>query len=280
MTPRSTRFRALVPSVAALLVAALLAAACVTPRPPGEPASGDASGDALEVVVDDMTEPHEGHPRGVPYTDDPAWSWAEHPRLSYGNDMPAGWSAFVTWGQVYVDTSGRGPAPNTRVQLRNLQAHYLSKADGRWHELMRDESFGGANYAEDFADDANVPADIRDEAARGGGISATVPAGYNFHFFPDRRVVLDPDDVAGIWTSFEGRLVLDDPDGPDRRAESPLIANAGADYWSTPTAEWDQWTTNGDVGIGRFKYLTPEWQTFNMHTLTEAEMRANPVPVD
>ena len=258
-------------SLAAVLVVSACASDSLSPGP---------TDPVLEVVIGDMTRPHEGRPRGVPADGGPAWSWTRRPRVGYGDAMPRGWSGFVAWGQVYVDDSGRDPAPNTRVQVRRIEAYLLHRGTGRWRPLTGGEPITGANYAEDFADDANVPADLRDESARGGGVSATVPDGTNFHFFPDRRARLDPADVAGIWTRFEARLVLGDPAGPDDRADSPLIASAGADYWASPTAPWDQWTTNGDVGIGRFKYVTADWQTFNMHTLTEAEMRATPVPTE
>ncbi len=31
--------------------------------------------------------------------------------------------------------------------------------------------------------------------------------------------------------------------------------------------------------MGRFKYVTKEWQAFNMHTLSESELRKNPPPI-
>lgn len=230
---------------------------------------------SLDIAVADMQGVHEGYPRGIYDNGNPALSWVSYPRLSYGNDMPKDWSAFITWGQVYADRSGI-TAENTRFQVRSLVGWYLSKKTGRWRQLQGTNEFTSANYAEDFQNDLSVEADVREEPS--GGISSTVAEGYNYHFFARRRVDIDPDDIAGIWTTFQARLVLDDPNGIDDRDQAHLIANVGADYWLNKTAGWDQWKTNGDVGIGKFKYITKTWRSFNMHTLTEEQFRNNPPP--
>ena len=85
--------------------------------------------------------------------------------------------------------------------------------------------------------------------------------------------------VAGVLVTTQARLVLDDPNGPDDRDQARYVLGVGADYWLSLAAQWDQWKTNGDVGIGRFRYVTPEWQTYTMSSLDEAELRQNPPPV-
>lgn len=264
----------------AALLAAMLAASQANSAAdpvPSSPAFAVAAGTRSSVnnIVQDMLYDHEGLPRGIYYNGEPSLYWVSHARVGMGNSMPAGWSAFIAWGQIYADRSGI-TAPNTRFQLRRLWGYYLSRRTGTWQRLQATNDIAGSNYAEDFANDANVPADIRYEPS--GGISSTVPAGYNFHFFPQGRVSIDPNDIAGIWTCFEARLVLNNPNGPDDRANAHLLGSVGADYWKDLSAPWDQWKTNGDVGIGRFKYLTNDWRVFNMHTLTEAQLRQNPPP--
>ena len=246
----------------------------VDPTP--SPTTAATPVNTVETVIADMTEPHEGYARGVNYDGGEAWSWVYHPRIGYGNTPPDGWNAFIPWGQVYADTSGITTA-NVRFELRNLQGGYLSKADHQWHQWSGPDPIIGANYAEDFADDENIEADIRPIE---GGISSTIVDGYNFHFFHENRVEIDPTDIAGVWTFFEGRVVQADPNGPDNRREAHLLASVGGDYWLSKSAAWDQWTTNGDVGIGRFKYLTPEWRAFNMHTLTAEQIQRHPPPVE
>ncbi|WP_298545559.1 hypothetical protein [uncultured Aquimarina sp.] len=231
---------------------------------------------SIQLIKDDMRLPHQGYPSGVPIE----LGWALQPRISYGNNPPDDWRAMFIWGQVYTDPSGN-PSTNTRFQIRNLQAWYLSKTDGKWRLWEKTSSIAGANYAEDFQGDINIPADIRDESNNGGGISSTLRSGFNFHFWPNKnRISIDPNDIAGVWVSMESRLVVNEINKPDDRRNARMMLSAGADYWSSLTAEWDQWKTNGDIGIGRFRYITEKWQVFNMHTLSDAQLANNPPPFD
>jgi hypothetical protein len=169
----------------------------------------------------------------------------------------------IPWGQIYRDGAPIS-ANNTRVQLRNIQAWYLSKATDQWVKWVGTSSIEGAYYLEDFQNDASAPADIRREAE---GISIRLIEGYNFHFWPSEgRVSMDPTDIKGVWVSIEARLILDQNSIDDRCAAN-FMMSVGADYWQSLTAEWDDFKTNGDIGIGRFKYLDETWITCNMHSL-------------
>ncbi len=230
----------------------------------------------LQLLLEDMTQPHEGKPKGVL----DSYGWGNNPRVGYGNTPPDGWNAVLPWGQVYTDELGN-QSTNTRFQIRNIQLWYLSKASDTWKKWSSSSNIAGANYAEDFQNDTNIPADIRDENTNGGGISATLVEGYNFHFWDsDGRTEIDPKDIAGIWASLESRLILNDSNEADDRGEARLMMSAGADYWENTTVQWDQWKTNGDIFIGRFRYLSAEWQTFHGHTLTEEQLKENPPPLN
>ena len=225
----------------------------------------------LAQIRDDMLLPHEAAPRGVPETLD----WYSGPRRGYGNHPPKDWSATITWGQVYAAANST-PPENTRFQIKNLRTWYLSKASGNWVNWQTSSRVDGANYAEDFQQDRNEPADLRPEAE---GVSATVRPGTNFHFWPEEgRVTMDPADIEAVWTAIDARLILQDSSKRDDRAEARLLLSAGADYWLNLSAPWDEWKTNGDVGIGRFRFLTPDWQTFNMHTMSDSILANYPPP--
>lgn len=225
----------------------------------------DANLDAVEEIIADMVQPHEARPHGVPTSFD----WALRPRLGMGND-PGDFRAFITWGQLYEAAEGN-PAGNTRVQIRTIKAYLLLRSTNTWSVLQADERVEGAAYVEDFSGDASKPADIRLEE---NGISVTAGDGYNFHFWPSSgRVAINPDDIGGIVTSVEARLILDTRDGPDDRDDASYVLSVGADYWKSLTADWDQWRTNGDVGIGRFKYVRTTWRTMRS-LLTRTDLQA------
>ena len=227
--------------------------------------------DWIARIADDMRLPHESRPHGVP----DSFDWSTRPRMGMGND-PDAFKAFIAWGQIYEAAEGN-PAANTRVQIRNMRAYILSKTDGEWHLIQDSTLVSGAAYREDFAGDVNRPADIRREPD--GTLSVTAGEGHNFHFWPaSGRVPIDPEDIAGVLVTTQARLILDDPDQPDDREQARYVMGVGADYWLSLTAQWDQWKTNGDVGIGRFRYVTTEWQTFTMSSLGEDAMQQNPPP--
>jgi len=227
---------------------------------------------SLQDIVDDMALCHEALPHGVPES----YGWQKCPRVGMGND-PGDFRALMPWGQVYVSEEGN-QANNTRVELRHLETYYLSRKDGLWHLWSSDYTVEGASYVEDFVDDISIPADVRNEES--GAVSIRCEEGYNYHFWsPSGRTSIDPTDIAGVFSSCQARLVLHDPALPDDREKSTYMLSVGADYWKALDSEWDQWTTNGDIGIGRFRFVTSDWRAYNMHTLTEEKLRANPPPL-
>jgi hypothetical protein len=227
---------------------------------------------SIETIAADMTLAHEGRPHGVPAS----YGWATKPGVEMGND-PGKFRMLLAWGQLFEDAEGN-PATNTRVQIRNIRAYVLGKRDGRWRLLQSSPTVEGAAYREDFVGDVNKPADVRDEPS--GGISVTAGGGFNYHFWGLGRKPIDPDDIAGVFTTVEARLVVADPSRPDDRDRARYLLGMGADYWLDEHAVWDEFKTNGGVGIGRFKYVTKAWRSFNMTTLSETELRRNPPPLD
>lgn len=227
---------------------------------------------SIEEIINDMKLPHEAIAHGTEQYD-----WGKAPRIGMGND-PGEWTAMIIWGQVY-ESVNRNIATNTRVELRNIAAYYLSKKDSKWHRWQYAKEIKGAAYREDFADDENKPADIRKEPD--GTISITCGNGYNFHFWPATgRVEIDPSDISGVFTTCQARLILDDPEKPDDRNQSEYLLSIGGDYWKDKNAEWDYWKTNADIAIARFKYVIRDWRAFNMHTLDEITLRENPPPME
>ncbi len=218
-----------------------------------------------------MESPHEGIPHGVPETFD----WACAPRIKMGNN-PRGFKAMIAWGQLYEAAEGN-PATNTRVQIKDIKAYMLTP-DDTWDLLQGSTAVKGAAYREDFANDASEPTDIRRE--QDGSISAKAGNGHNFHFWCETgRVTINPNDVAGMFTTVQARLVLDNTEGEDDRSQARYLLSMGGDYWFELTSVWSKYTV-GDIAIGKFKYVTEEWKSFNMSTLCPEQIRLNPPPLE
>ena len=227
---------------------------------------------SVQEIIDDMAKCHEARPQGIAET----VNWSKCPRLGMGNH-PGEFTAMIPWGQVYVPVEGN-PATNARVQLRNLETYYLSKTDNKWHLWNGSFAVEGAAYVEDFAGDVSKPADVRTEPD--GSVSIRTEEGFNYHFWTTQgRSKINPGHVKGVFSTCQARLIRHDENLPDDRDSARYILSIGADYWLNLEAEWDQWKTNGDIGIGRFKLVTKSWQAFNMHSLSEDELRKNPPPM-
>jgi hypothetical protein len=223
-------------------------------------------------IAADMSEKNEGFPHGVP-TD---WGFAQGPAMGMGND-PNGWRAITHWGQVYEAAEGN-PATNSRVNIRNVQFRLLSRSTGKWSLLQSTSTPVGAAYREDFAGQVSKPADVRREPD--GTISVTAGGGYNFHFYPSTRASIDPNDVRGILALVEARLIVADPTKPDDRDSARYLVSSGADYYPALTGGWGSGSSNPGVGVGRMKYVKPNWRFYAMTTLTAAQLQANPPPVN
>ena len=103
-------------------------------------------------------------------------------------------------------------------------------------------------------------------------------AGYNYHFWPSGgRAFVDVNNVIGVYTACDARLVKDDPNGPDDRAQCKNILQMGMDWWLDTSTGWlPDWSANSGLGAMRTKWVTTDWQTFNFCTLTPADITANP----
>ena len=222
------------------------------------------------LLAHDMVGKHAGRMHGVP----PSYDWAKGPRVGVGN-RPArhGFTAVSAWGQVYEDADG-SPARNVRVACKNISLYLLSRRTGKWRRANASRRVNGANYVEDFSSNASVPADLRDEPD--GAVSATLGGGFNFHLYSIRgRAPIDPHDIGGVVCVYSARVIMDDPNGPDERHLARYLASAGADYWLDRYVGAAPGTV-ADVGIGKARYLRPEWLTLTMSTLPLRRLRRNP----
>jgi hypothetical protein len=235
--------------------------------------SGSGSVNVAAQISGDMSGSNEGHPHGVPLS----WDWANGSAIEQGNNSE-GQQAMTAWGVLYEGAEGN-PASNTRVNIRNMQSWFLSKSKGTWTMIQNTNNPEGEAYVEDFSNDSNRSADIRREPD--GTISVTAGGGYNFHFYPSPRASIDPNDIGGIVTVFEARLIVGDPSRPDDRASANYLAGAGGDYYPSLTGSWPGNTSyNPGIAIGREKYVKTYWRSFAMSTVPASQLAQNPPPID
>ena len=225
-----------------------------------------------ESLFNDMFLPHEGFPAGVPDN----YSWKHKPASTYGINIPPGWNGVTAWGQVYADQNLPNPDkkfPKARVHIKDLQLSILHN-NGDWELIQDVQDPTGFLYVEDYVNDEHKPAKIQTES--GGGISIQAGSGFCFHFFPEDISEIDTDDIKGVFVVCKARLI-----GIEKNSELPkYLLNVGGDYWRNTSAEWESdYSNNGDIAIGRFKYVTPEWRYFTMHTFSQAEVEQIVFPI-
>lgn len=230
--------------------------------------ANSSSINSVETIIGDMTGEADGRLHGVPTY----YSWASCKGAVDDPTDSRSFRAATGWGQLYEDARGN-PAKSTRVEFRNIKTYVLSKRDNVWRLVQSSKDVSGSAFVEDFSNNTNKPADIRTEAD--GYQSVTAGNGYNFHFWPNTsRAEIDPADLGGLLTTVQARVI-----GPDSD-QARYLLNMGGDWWLDQNSGWDNFKTNGGIGGGRCKTVKPEWQSFNMTTLSPEAIRKTPPPLD
>lgn len=209
-------------------------------------------------ALDDMSQAGEAVPnveRGKPSGID----WLQKGRVGLGNN-PGRFRAILPWSAVF-------PAPGNslskaRIEIREVKLLTLSRSSRTWRKVISSDSIQGGYYSKRIGHGLNLaPLPM-------SGSTIVADANYMTHFWPKQgRRNVDPSDLSGIFVSVTARMAPE-----DYAAGARYVMDAAADYWSSRTATWDKFKTNGDAGIGRMKFLTPEWRTFYMTTAKEKEL--------
>ena len=246
-----------------------------TPSTPSSPVPVVAKTvNSVETIIDDMSLPHEGTPIAFA-----GWGTLTGPGLDLGNNPPSDWGFALPWGVVFVAKEGN-PATNTRVEMRNMKIYVFSKSTSKWRLMGSSPIVDGSFYNEDFRQGNDIkPATMRTEPD--GGVSTTPVWPYAYHFWCCGRQPFDRADLGGVFSTYQVRLVVNDPTKPDDRARAKFLAYSGMDYWRDQTSGWAPgMPNNGEAGHGRMKYVTTEWRAVNMTTVSAATLRASPPPVE
>lgn len=278
-----------------------------TTKPAPAPTASLATINSVDTIVDDMRLMNDVELAGVPSKN----GWARGPgHVVMGND-PRGtntpswwrvnnqyyksgayWNAILPWFVVF-DGVGND-ASNTRVQVRNMKLYIKSKSSGNWKLLESSVGVSGEHYPKTLTGTNTSPPNTRTESD--GSTSILPPSGnLVFHGWSKGFSQIDGSDVGAVFLTLQARLVKDKEAGPDDRNRAKYLIHVGGDYYpSTSTRASDLAPAYYFPGIGlsRAKLVNDNWQAFNFSTidvgvedpggatLTEAQLRANPPPLD
>jgi hypothetical protein len=218
-----------------------------------------------------MGGPVEGYIHGVPTY----WLMQQGGWMGDGNS-PGSWTAANAWGVVNEAATGN-TATNSRVNVRNVQFWFLRNSTQAWALLQNTSQPGGAAYPEDFVGSV-LTGNRRTEPD--GTFSVKVGGGYNYHYYPQPRVSIPNTDVGGILVVAQARLILDNPSGPDDRANAAVLMNVGGDYWPDLSSMVPGGGANPSIAGSKFKYVKSYWRYYVMTTLSATQLAANPPPID
>jgi hypothetical protein len=241
------------------------------------PALGQAATTA--DVIYDMTQPNgpdPAYPHGVPAH----WDWRNKPILYNGGKPPVDWEGFVAWGGIHRDLSQSNDS-NTRIEISNIQAYFLSRQTGLWTKVQDEPSTNPDVWREEEAIKTLpyfVRAGWRQEP--GGTISVKLPQNYLYHFWAPKKVAFDAADLARVYVVCRARLIVDNPNLPDDRHLAKYMIQAGADWWRHSEAEDpNNFQNNAPMASSRFTYIRNDWVEIHAaDTQSLADLNANPPP--
>ncbi len=184
----------------------------------------------------------------------------------HGFNIPAPWLSWVLppvgatnmtpWGEVYFDRSGTPAPAGVRVELKNMETWFWSKAQKHWNRISAVKTFAGAHYPESFVGKP-VPAPAKIEPD--GGQSITMVAGYNYHFYLGTHVPLsNRADIGGLFTTVQARLL--------GASSAPFVINMGADWWGKPGSIPGTTSGNPASGASKWETLSGAWKAFSYYT--------------
>ena len=211
----------------------------------------------------------DGYPVGVPESYD--WYTGLYKPAGYAGP-PGDFTAVTGWGQVYQKAGA--PAytnPNAKVEVANARTWVHLKSTGEW-VLVQDQggttNIEGGHFVTDFAGNAGMTMNVS-SAGTSAQFNAP-PSGYNDHFWLGSRGEYGAGTVDAVYVQMDMRV--NDPN-------LHLIANIGADWWRTTSAQYvDGFSNNPGAGMGNWVELSTNWSTLGFYSSSTADFQADPPP--
>ena len=212
----------------------------------------------------DMNGPNEGHPHGVC----PGDSFYADPEVDHVYP-PSNYTSVTPWGAIYAGASGN-TATNVRVEVRNLQLWVFSKSQKTWSMISSTpqlrlsgqypdgDMFNEINCST-FTNKSHAVKNWRYEPD--GGTSVVMESGYWFHFWLDgTRPTINPADIGAAVTTYESKIIKDNPKGADNTAKANYVAASGADWYLNSTAGYPNLSQSF---FSRFETIFNDWRAFS-----------------
>jgi len=165
----------------------------------------------------------------------------------HGDNTPLSWTpinpsskttqfnAVFPWFIIHTggnNTAGSAnPAPNTRVEIYDINVFVYSKSQSTWIDLTAGDTkdpTSSESLSFNLLTNAGA-ADSRVEAVS-GHVSYKVNAAKNPIRGRIAAKTITGSDISGIFMACKARLVLDNPAGVDDRASSTYVVSVGCDY--------------------------------------------------
>jgi hypothetical protein len=200
-----------------------------------------AFANSLSQFFADNLALHEAKAYGVPSS----YSWAARPNRDQWNAVPDGFTSVLGWGQCFF--AADAPQLDATIEIRNMRTY--AKTAAGW-ALLQTGKTDGAMFWPDFHENLNEPpaAYVSDDVKT----SVRLKFGRAYHWWPKAR--------STIPAGYEALLVLIEARAVD--SDSMLIG-LGADFWKSSSAPYPN---NAGVGVGRFRKLTRNFETYGFTT--------------
>jgi hypothetical protein len=189
----------------------------------------------------------------------------------WSGNRPTTTSSILSW---FVVMEGQGnTATNTRVEIANLRVYILQNSTRKWLPVdVESVPAGIGRWSMPGFTSQGTEYDVHNESD--GGVSVKPQAPYFQHGW-GKTVTLgtgslpaagDPStggEVRAAIVAMDYRLVVDNPNLADDRANAVYTLDVGADYYPTNAESSNGWGVGYAPGMGNGRMLKPtnDWQT-------------------
>jgi hypothetical protein len=236
------------------------------PPPSGEITTVTPMADA---ILQNTPGQSEGYASGVP--EDYEWCAGSY-KPAGSSTPPSDFTAVTGKGQVYPEAGTYAySSPNGSITIANAKT-YIHLGTTREWVLVQDQATDGIAGDHFFADYSPSPAkQMRLEAQPDHSVViGAPPAGYNDHFWPNKRGTYAAGSVDGVYVQLEMRTTA-----PNMK----LVASIGADWWRDADAGVGRdFANTSGAGMSNWVKLSTEWSILRFYSGSTAQLRAEPPP--